>query len=60
MNAKLQNMKGEVDYPISKEKIDNCYTPNGQTYPLCKGKERNNQCKDCNLYEDMTEPYDNI
>lgn len=49
--------KGEVDVPISKEKMDSCYIPNGETYPLCKGQLGNTECKDCNLYEDMSWSY---
>lgn len=49
---------GEIEAPISKEKMDNCYIPNGETYPLCKGQLGNNECKSCNLYEDMSWSYD--
>lgn len=51
---------GEIEAPISKEKMDNCYISNGETYPLCKGQPGNNKCKDCNMYEDMAEPYDYV
>jgi hypothetical protein len=50
--------KGEIEVPISKEKMDSCYIPNGETYPLCKGQLGNTECKDCNLYEDMSWSYD--
>lgn len=52
----LQNGSGEIKegYPISKDKIDTCYTPNGETYPLCKGKEGRKECEECNLFEDKT------
>jgi hypothetical protein len=48
---KISSISGEVEYPISKYKMDNCYTPNGKTYPLCKGRADNEECKNCNLYE---------
>lgn len=51
---------GEIDYPISQYKIDNCFIPNGETYPLCKGQVGNKHCKECNLFEDMVEPYDYV
>lgn len=37
-----------------------CYTPNDNPYPLCKGSEKAiHECKKCCLYEDMDEnPYD--
>lgn len=60
MNKQLQNVESEIDYPISKEKIENCYKSNGETYPLCKGKYGDDKCNYCNLYENMTEPYDDI
>lgn len=60
MKKQSQNCNGETDYPISNDKIKNCYTPNGETYPLCKGKLEKKECKKCNLYEDMIEPYDYI
>lgn len=47
-----------MNYPISQEKIDDCYTPNGETYPLCKGIPDKKECKECNLFEDMIDPYD--
>lgn len=50
--------KGEIEYPISNEKMDSCYISNGETYPLCKGQPDNKECNDCNLYEDMAEPSD--
>lgn len=50
---------GEEGTPIDDFKLDNCYTPNGETYPLCKGQLGNKLCKNCNVYENMAEPYDN-
>lgn len=55
---KIQCSKGEIENPISNFKLENCYQPNGETYPLCKGQEGNILCKKCNLYENMIEPYD--
>lgn len=34
-----------------------CYTPNNDTYPLCKGNGEQ-KCKHCCLYEDMEETHD--
>lgn len=45
----------EKEYPISQDKINNCYVPNGETYPLCKGRLGDEECKECNLFEDMIE-----
>ena len=37
-----------------------CYTKNNDTYPLCKGSEKAlHDCKQCCLYVDMTDQYDN-
>jgi hypothetical protein len=34
-----------------------CYTPNDNPYPLCKGsKNYLDQCRQCCLYENMDEP----
>ena len=41
------------DYPISQEKIDNCYMPNAETYSLCKGNLGKEECKECNLFDGM-------
>jgi len=36
-----------------------CYTPNNDTYPLCKGKSTlSDECKNCCLFENMTEEVD--
>jgi hypothetical protein len=33
-----------------------CYTPNNDPYPLCKGNNNSlHNCEDCCLYEDMIE-----
>lgn len=29
-----------------------CFNPNDLTYPLCKGNGKE-ECKQCNLYEDL-------
>ncbi|MFF2532292.1 hypothetical protein ACFVS2_25620 [Brevibacillus sp. NPDC058079] len=53
MNKLSQICNGQAeDYPISKDKLDNCYTPNGETYPLCKGKIGKSECNACNVYEE--------
>ena len=52
-----QNCDGNTAPPISKDKLNNCYKANGETYPLCKGAK---DSKECNLYEDMVESCDNI
>lgn len=60
-NAKVNKCcKGDVTPPISKEKMDGCYKPNGETYPLCKGEKGNKDCAECNVYEDMKEPCDDL
>lgn len=42
---------GVPDSPIIDYKLENCYMPNGKTYPLCNGQVGNVLCKDCNVYE---------
>lgn len=33
-----------------------CYTPNDDPYPLCKGNaDQLHECRECCLYEDMDE-----
>ena len=32
-----------------------CYKSNNSTYPLCKGIDEKQECRQCNLYEDMDE-----
>lgn len=48
---KISVSEEEYEYPISNFKLDNCYAPNGKTYPLCKGQKGNKDCLDCNVYE---------
>ena len=48
-----QNSREVTDFPISQEKINNCYMPNGENYPLCKGILGKKECKECNLFEDI-------
>ena len=62
LSKEIQNSQvccGEFESPIDEFKLENCYIPNGETYPLCKGQDGNNKCKNCNVYENMIEPYDN-
>lgn len=47
---------------MGKKKKPECFKSNNDVYPLCKGKEekKNTKCKNCSLYENMSEPYDYI
>lgn len=46
---------------MEEKKTPECYIPNNNIYPLCKGNKKPlYDCKYCCLYEDMIEPYDYI
>ena len=38
---------------LKKIELPDCYNKNDMAYPLCKGQEGKEECKLCNLYEDM-------
>jgi hypothetical protein len=46
------NKDCSVEGNIDKKDKPACYTPNDETYPLCKGTI-GKHCKQCCLYEDM-------
>jgi hypothetical protein len=43
-------------YNHQKKGHPECYTPNDDPYPLCKGNaDQLHECRECCLYEDMDE-----
>lgn len=48
---KISVPEEEYEYPISNFKLENCYSPSGKEYPLCKGQKGNKDCLECNVYE---------
>ena len=51
INSKIAQAKGYCPSPISKDKLNSCYSFNGEIYPLCKGIEGKKECLTCNVRE---------